>query len=218
MSSGAIIGYQNVYRDSDGDLQLGSADIDKLSDVSPWAADIMEHFGLAEIRLLPESAGVSGCAYMVKEHERAAYPMRGKPIPGVAIKPLVWRTFPALAGDKMVALDPFGNEFARIDIGKNTTATAIRDQQVRAENAYRERMLSAIEPDPLDPLQDSLVADDILRRLIDRPATMIETVGGGKRPKVEITFDTSKDSGGFSQALADARIYLKARDLKDRKA
>jgi hypothetical protein len=139
-----IIGYGNVYRDSDGDLQLGSADIDKLSDVSPWAASFMEHVGLAEICLLPDSAGLSGCAYMVKEHKAAA--------------------------------------------------------------------------DPLDPLSDDRWPVDILRRLIDRPATMFETVGGGKRPTVEISFDTAKDSGEFVQALADARIYLKARDLKGDRA
>jgi hypothetical protein len=54
-----ILGYANVYRIK-GALELGSADIDNLEDVEPWAKDFEEHVGIAEIRLLPDTAGKSG--------------------------------------------------------------------------------------------------------------------------------------------------------------
>ncbi|WP_267550300.1 Lar family restriction alleviation protein [Rhizobium rhizogenes] len=54
-----LLGYANVYRIK-GALELGSADIDNLEDVVPWAADFEEHVGIAEIRLLPDTAGKSG--------------------------------------------------------------------------------------------------------------------------------------------------------------
>jgi hypothetical protein len=54
-----LLGYANVYRIK-GALELGSTDIDNLEDVEPWAKDFEEHVGIAEIRLLPDTAGKSG--------------------------------------------------------------------------------------------------------------------------------------------------------------
>lgn len=51
--------YANVYRIK-GVLELGSADIDNLEEVVPWAKDFEEHVGIVEIRLLPDTAGKSG--------------------------------------------------------------------------------------------------------------------------------------------------------------
>ena len=47
-----LLGYANVHRHEAGDPELGSADIDTLSDVEPYARDFMEHCGIAELRLI----------------------------------------------------------------------------------------------------------------------------------------------------------------------
>ncbi len=54
-----LLGYANVYR-IDGVLELGSADVDSLEDVHPWAQEFDEHVGIVEIRLLPYTVGKSG--------------------------------------------------------------------------------------------------------------------------------------------------------------
>ncbi|NTG01835.1 hypothetical protein G6L30_17090 [Agrobacterium rhizogenes] len=67
-----LLGYANVYR-IDGALELGSADIDNLEDVEPWAKDFEEHVGIAEIRLLPNTEGKSG-----SEVRAAVAPQQGE--------------------------------------------------------------------------------------------------------------------------------------------
>ncbi|MCZ3377477.1 hypothetical protein [Rhizobium sp. AG207R] len=55
-----LLGYGNVYRMEGGSFELGDADVDNLEDVYPWAKEFEEHVGIAEIRLLPDTAGKSG--------------------------------------------------------------------------------------------------------------------------------------------------------------
>jgi hypothetical protein len=49
----------------------------------------------------------------------------------------------------------------------------------------------------------------LLRKMLDNPAFYTQTSGGGERPKVELVFDDVKSMQRFTEALAEARLYLR---------
>lgn len=62
----------------------------------------------------------------------------------IKFKPLEWGTYKALGvGQKLLAFDPFGNEFARIDLAGQSKAY-IEKQKSLAEGRYQAKMREAI--------------------------------------------------------------------------
>lgn len=61
------------------------------------------------------------------------------------VKPLVWRTVPALGGHmKIIATDMFGNEFARLD-WRGQTDDVIASWKEQREFAYSQAVLDALD-------------------------------------------------------------------------
>lgn len=64
----------------------------------------------------------------------------------VVVPPLNWSEHKALRGTKLLAFDPFGHEFARIDLYPNITVTEIETRKHSAEEEYQRKMWAAIYP------------------------------------------------------------------------
>lgn len=121
--------------------------------------------------------------------------MKSKP---ALVKSLAWSEHKSLVSYKLLAFDPFGHEFCRIDITDDTTANEIGLRKKKAEAEYQKVILSVIEPGVGKTVAWRVIAHDGEKGVTDKKDVADQWVAAGLdvRPLGEIDTPTPAPSSG----------------------